>query len=102
MSDHVHVAICVGGSVEGSFHADASRRGRWLGSDASQSRAHAYERSVGVVWLGNRRHREVADHFWSEYETVGGTSKLEVTEFLAFDDMASGLDALVDDTRADL
>jgi hypothetical protein len=42
-----------------------------------------------------------ADHPSSEDEAVGGAPELEVTEFLAVDDMVSGFDARVDETGAD-
>ena len=73
-----------------------------LQSDGRQAGADAHERGVGVAGLGDRGHREVADHSWSEDEAVGGASELEVPELLALDDMTSGLDARVDDTGADL
>src|SRR5674476_948823 len=73
-----------------------------LRSDSRQAGADEHERGVEVVGLGDRGHREVADHSWSEDEAVGGASELEVPELLALDDMTSGLDARVDDTGADL
>ena len=79
-----------------------SGRGGAFWSDGRQPGADEHEWGVGVVGLGNRGHREVADHCWSEDEAVGGASELEVPELLALDDMTSGLDARVDDTGADL
>ena len=47
-----------------------------LRSDGRQAGADEHERGVGVVWLGDCGHREVAYHSWSEDEAVGGASEL--------------------------
>ncbi len=71
-------------------------------SDGRQSRSDEHDRGIGVVGLGDRCHGEVADHSWSKDEAVGGASELEVPELVALGDMASGFDARVDETGADL
>jgi hypothetical protein len=80
----------------------ASRRWRIFPSGDRQAGADEDEWGVGVVRLRNCSQREVIDHSWSEDETMGGTSELEVPEFLTFGDMVSRFDARTYETRTDL